>query len=333
MKAGFVGFFVLSAVTACGACGKDSSTTPQSDAAPRGTAGYVTFQRQGRIYQISATPGATPEDMTARLDALSPVDEPRDQWINLSPDGEFLVIDSNRFAEECEGFSCMSIVTATLTEGEVVRVGGTPVRPDARAAVASNGSAIVYPSREGPHELDLWRIERDGDSWKAPVLLTEDSPHAFHEQPTISNNGDTVVFDCGPQQYHGAGSCVCEVGTDGEGFREVACPDDAPPGTTAGQSVHQADYAPDGSIVFEADWMGERVWRVPAGGGDAEPIGEFNNDNSPCVLPDGRIASLWLNRPGGGGAHELKAMSADGAEFEMLVQDLDLDDTGLGCGR
>jgi hypothetical protein len=58
----------------------------------------------------------------------------------------------------------------------------------------------------------------------------------------------------------------------------------------------------------------------------------FTNDNSPCVLPDGSIASLWLNRPGGTGVHELKVMKPDGSSFFMLVINQDVADIGLGCG-
>ena len=58
----------------------------------------------------------------------------------------------------------------------------------------------------------------------------------------------------------------------------------------------------------------------------------YNNDNSPCVLPDGRIVSLWLDRPDGPSVHELKVMSADGASFEMILPDVDVLDIGLGCG-
>jgi len=59
----------------------------------------------------------------------------------------------------------------------------------------------------------------------------------------------------------------------------------------------------------------------------------YSNDNSPCVLPDGRIVSLWLNRPGGQGFHELKVMAADGSGGVVLLPDVDVFDVGLGCGE
>jgi hypothetical protein len=59
----------------------------------------------------------------------------------------------------------------------------------------------------------------------------------------------------------------------------------------------------------------------------------FNNDNDPCVLPDGRIASLWLERPGGGGRHEIKVMSADGRQYLMALTGADVADIGIGCSK
>jgi hypothetical protein len=97
--------------------------------------------------------------------------------------------------------------------------------------------------------------------------------------------------------------------------------------------LHSPDYSPDGGIVFEADWNGEKIWRLPPG--SASPVlitDRFSNDNSPSVLPDGRIVSLWLNRPEGLGYHEIKVMNADGSGYYMAYVDVDVADIGIGCG-
>ena len=110
-------------------------------------------------------------------------------------------------------------------------------------------------------------------------------------------------------------------------------PDDAPPGLAPGGALHHPAYAPEGSIVFEGDWDGERIWRLPADGGPPQRVGDFGNDNSPCVLPDGRVVSLWLNRPENpSGVHEIKLMAPDGSEYEMLLEAVDVLDAGLSCG-
>lgn len=76
------------------------------------------------------------------------------------------------------------------------------------------------------------------------------------------------------------------------------------------------------------------IWCLPLAA--AEPVkvnADFDNDNSPCVLPDGRIVSLWLLRPGGSGFHEIKIMGPDGGSHIMVLTDVDVFDTGLGCGE
>lgn len=58
-------------------------------------------------------------------------------------------------------------------------------------------------------------------------------------------------------------------------------------------ALHHAAYAPDGSIVFEADWAGEQIRRLAAGAAVPTQVSPLVvNDNSPYVLTDGRIASL-----------------------------------------
>ena len=88
-----------------------------------------------------------------------------------------------------------------------------------------------------------------------------------------------------------------------------------------------------GSIVFEADWSKERIWRLPAGDTEPVPGGDFGNDNSPCVWLDGRIVSLWLDRQDNANSlHEIKVMSPDGGTFMMLSIKKDVLDSGIGCG-
>ena len=131
-----------------------------------------------------------------------------------------------------------------------------------------------------------------------------------------------------------SGRLVIIANSDGSDFRVALTPQDAPAGYAPVGALHHADFAPDGSLVFEADWGdSERIWRLPVGA--AQPVlisTGFNNDNSPCVLPDGRVISLWLDRPEGQGVHELKLMAADGSDFSVLLPDVDVFDLGLGCG-
>lgn len=306
-------------------------------AIPSGSAtcagGHITYRLpDGSIYRLAAQAGAMPENVSKHLNSLSSGSE--DIWLNTSPDGKWLLLATDRFDAECIGWPCLAIVAWDLSAGAVIRANGEVIHPEGFSAVASGGNLIVFPAPGDSHTLDLWAVTRREDGWSAPALLTADSPYEFNHQPAIRADGSKVVFDCGHQPYGAEGTAICEVNTNGAGFRVVLTPADSPPGFPTTGALHHPDYAPDGSIVFEADWAGEQIWRLPVGA--ALPVRvapQFGNDNSPCVLPDGRIVSLWLNRPGNPeGFHEIKVMASDGSSYIMVLIGVDVADIGIGCG-
>lgn len=294
----------------------------------------MTFSRDGRVYRVQASEGAEPEDVSAALDALAPSAE-NDGFLNVSPAGDWLLLHTDRFDPACEGWPCLALVAGDLSAAEPVRAGAEAVHPEGMAAVASGGNRIVFAGTIGPHAIDLFVIERSGDAWTAPALLTADSAHDYNAYPAISDDGASVVFDCGPTQYGMEGTNVCRVGTDGNGLQEVALTTDAPAGLPNAVAVHHPDFAPDGSIVYEGNYDGEQIWRR---NGADEPVrvpgpAEGSTDNSPCVLPDGRVVTVTYAAPiagGGQGEHELKII--DGDQSFMLVRGGDILDEGIGCG-
>ena len=165
------------------------------------------------------------------------------------------------------------------------------------------------------------------------MLLTQGSPGAYQHDVNISNDQTKVVHVCGPSLYQVPQSSICESQIDGSGT-QVVIPYSAGPGATSESVTHHPDYAPDGSIVFEADWGGsERIWRESGGTYTLVSPSGVGDDNSPCVLPDGRIASLWLGRPGNtNNPHELKVMNADGSGAIMVITGVDIVDVGESCG-
>jgi hypothetical protein len=193
----------------------------------------------------------------------------------------------------------------------------------------------VFDAGGGPHTTDLWLVESDGaGGWSTPALLTADSPYVYHSVPSLDPNASRVACDCGAEPYGAAGTAVCEVWLDATGFAMVWSPDLAPTGTAPGGALHHPSYAPDGGLVFEGGWTGEEIWSLPAGAVEPARIRvDHNNDNSPCVLPDGRVASLWLDRPGSAGLHELELKSLDGATAEVILPGEDVLDAVVGCGR
>ena len=309
--------------------------------------GHVVYMQHeatghGHAHRVEGRAGAAPEDLSVALDRLT---TGTDDFVNVSPDAAWLVLGTSRLG--CGDDTCVALVSADLCAAQVVVAGGAIVHPDGTAAVgtrADGSVVVVYPAKEGPHARDLFAVHKTLETWGAPVLLTGASPHAWNQQPALSDDGTKVLFDCGADPGQGDGMELCEVHTDGTGFRSVLTPRQGP-SQNPQNHLHAPDYEPGGGVVFEGTWtsgLDEQVWRVPAGitaprlvdptkGTDG--LYRFNNDNTPCALPDGRIVSLWLGRAGGGGHHELKLMDASGANSVMLVANIDVADVGTGCSR
>ena len=289
-------------------------------------AGVITYTLpEGDVFRIAAQEGAQPENISAALDALAPGED--DEWLNVSPDGAWLLLSTDRFDPACAGWACLALLPADLSTVDPVLVADIgPIHSQGFSAVASSGALIVYPAQDGPHPLDLWALVRVDGAWQPPLLLTGDSPFGYHTYPAIAADGSRVVFDCGDEPYSNSVTTICTVNSDGSGFTTLL---DVVPGQS---SRHHPDFAPDGSIVYEDDDGGELIWRL-VDGGRAVVSADTNNDNSPCVLPDGRIVSLWLGHPDNPpGFHEIKMMGPDGSDYFMLLTGIDVLDGGIGCG-
>ena len=305
--------------------------------APIVETGHVTYTFEDQVYRIKAEPGAIPENISQKLDNLSPLPQGgSDENLNISPDGNWLALITERFDPDCAGWACLALVANDVSSGEVVRINGEVIHSGGgMPVIASGGNLIIYHSREGTHTINLWAVRRDTSAspWDTPVELTKSSNYAYNEWPAINDDGSKILFNCTDEPYSNDTN-ICEVGTDAKNFHVLVRPGDSPAVLPDVADLHSPDYAPDGSIVFEADWDGENIWRLAAGANQPIKItDDFNNDNSPCVLPDGSIASLWLNRPGGSDYHELKVMRPDGSSYFMLITGQDIDDIGLGCGH
>ncbi len=316
-----------------GPAGTPEPGSPTDDAGVLEGTGWIVFEATDEagvrhLYRIQAAAGATPEDLTPALDAIG--GGSMDESISISPDGEWLAVGAGRFDPQCEGWPCSSVVRADLASGEVVLIDDQAIHPEGWAVVLSGGDRVVYPLSGGPHALDLWAITRDGSAWSKPVLLTGDSPYAFNHTGAPSADGSRVVFDCGDEPYAGAGTAICEVGIDGGGLRVVATPSDGPPGSAADGALHHPDYEPDGGIVFQAAWDGA-LWRVPPGDDTPERVGPVVvGDSAPCVMADGRIASIWYGRPGSDGTPDIKLMTPDGSAYALLLTGVPVED--ITCG-
>jgi hypothetical protein len=272
-----------------------------------------------------------------------------DQWMGISRDGAYVAYVTTRF--DCQNYSCLAIANGDGTNGALVEpTPGTEILAQGAPAISPGGTVIVYPTGELPdggatlHPLDLFAVKKTATGWTAPVLLTADMTtlnpaNVYAHDVSISYDGTEVVFDCGISNDQEGPQDTCTAKTDGSGMSilisHLAGPDDGGAAANATAYTHHPDYAPDGTIVFEADWNGgdEQIWRFTPPS-TYTVVGSFDDDNTPCVLPDGRIASLWLDRPANvNGVHELKIMNADGSNPIMAVENIDVVDVGESCSR
>jgi len=239
-------------------------------------------------------------------------------------------------------------VSPDLCSAQVIAVKGVPITPEGTSAISSDGNVVVFPGIGGPHPRDMFSVRRTSGVWGAPILLSKDSPHEYHQQPYLSQDGTKVTMDCGPTAGSDSGTAICEAATDGSSFKTTIDADLVPPGSPPhdpANLLQESAYEPAGGIVFEGSYdHAEQIWRLPAGAAfpalvNAEKNEDgylYTNDNGPCALPDGRIVSLWLGRPGSGAGtsesgHELKLMNADGTNVEMLLIEHNVDDIGIFC--
>ena len=295
----------------------------------RDPGGFVTYMVEDTIFRVEAVQGARPVNVSKRLAVLS---KGKDEAPAVSKNGDWMTVVTSRFG--CGEQGCLTVVPRDLSKGEKVLVGRDPIFPSGRGAISNDGKTIVFVWNEGPHSLDLFMTKRAGKSWSKPVLVTGKSPFKHNTLPAMNPAGTHVVFNCGDAPYAEAGTNICKVATNGTGFKRLLAPTDDPlrPGDET-RALHHADFGPDGSVVFEADWGGEHVWILRPGRDKPEMFGPgFDNDNSPCVLPSGHVASLWLGDPEGNGLHELKVMDAGGGDALLLTPlDLDVTDVGISC--
>ncbi len=304
----------------------DTVTAPVGSEAPVGAEGTIVLRLEDGFYRLPADGSGDPTSLSAALDDISPGD---DGWIASSRNGEWLIMDTERFG--CEDWACLVVARSDLTETRVVQAADDLVHTQDWGAISDDGTLIIFTTDEGPNDLDQAVLHATGDGWSAPEMITGSSPYAFNERGRITPDGTTVVFDCGPSQYGQEGTGVCQISLGGGEIERLVAPEDGTDATSS-NAARGGDIAPDGSLIFEADWGGtERLWQRLSDGTTTIHSG-FDNDNSPCVLPDGSLASLWLAREGNtNGVHELKIHAADASTYEVLLPNVDVVDGSIHC--
>ena len=293
--------------------------------------GVVTYRLTGGdVYRLAVRGDARrtgPTDISAALDRLSP--HALDEWLNVSPGGRWMLTSTERFG--CQGYACLARVSGSLRAGGAIRAEGAALHSDGFGAISSDGTLVVYPQGGGVHTRDLWVTRKRGAGWTRPRDITAASASDHNTQPALSASGRRVLFDCGAGLAGDPGTAICSVSTSGGRVSVLMSPFGGPGGRVSNE-VHHAAFSPGGGIVFEADWRGEQVWRLPRGARHPIRVSRVHDDNSPCVLGDGRIVSLYLDRPGNrNGVHEIRVARASGTNGREILTGVDVADIGIGC--
>jgi hypothetical protein len=241
-----------------------------------------------------------------QLDAIAPYTGSDHVPITVSYDGNWYAFTSTRFDNENGGWSDLVIVKSDYTEYEVIKLNGNLIHSTGRAMIFNNGNSIVFVSEDlGNHSKDVFVIHKNGNTWGDTVNLTQNSSYNYNYFPTISPDGTKVLFDASPSSY--PSMAIGKVNIDGT---DLSFP------IVAGQNeeAHSGSYNPNGAIVYEGS-NDESIWKLVQG--TTTPVritADQSNDNTPFVLPDGRIVSLKLPNS----THQIKIMNANGTDNHML---------------
>ncbi len=298
-----------------------NATSPNPNPTHSTETQYISHMLDGHARVIEAKVSGAVTDIS---DHLLTLDSGEESWINISPNGEWLLMESSRLNSECSGWACLIYGKRDLSEFKVIMSSsGAVMHPEGFSAIANGGDVIVAHMIEDERN-DIFVSKKTGTDWSTPQSISSTSPSDNNRNPAISANGEEVLFSCGEN--------ICMVDIDGSNLKTVIKLSDKPVGSWS--QIKSADFDINGDIVFEAEDDSERIWRYNRSSLEVSVINASQtNDNSPCVLSDGNIASLWLNRPNNSsGGHELKIMNATGSNYSMIIEDKDISDFGIGCG-
>lgn len=314
----------LALLVLCTAC-----PSPNPNPQPNPSTGVITYTYQNNVYRVSAQASATPENVSALITSGTRKPERR---LNISPNGTWLVLETQNLDAGCDGNYCLAVApSSNPASATVIRAPNLIQDSQGFPAISSDGNLVVYTASGGTHNFDLWAIRKIGSTWAAPVQITQTSTQNYNDQPALSSDGSKVLFDCGAVAFGEGNTSICEIGTNGTGFRVVVSPSNAPSSITNKGPTHHADYLPDGSVAFDVAWDADAVWKIL--GSTVSKVSQVNNNVAPCGLSNGKIASLWLERSGNtNGYHELALMDNNGANIQAIVQGIDIEDIGIGCG-
>ncbi|MCX6187860.1 MAG: hypothetical protein NTU43_12875, partial [Bacteroidetes bacterium] len=290
------------------------------------------------LWSVLDVQGASPVELTPLINAHAIQSGNNFGPINVSPDGKWYTFVSERFEADCSsltGGNCLTVADFNFAHITSIRDGnGNVIHSTGVTSIFDGGNAIVY-SDEGTHTLDVFIIRKISSSWTIPKMISGNSTYAYNINPRFSSDGKKVIFQGQSTAY--TGESIMIVDSNGANLFEKINRNAKVDGSMGNPEVHMPSFAPDGSIIFEAQWgpgTPERVWHYSnLSTLLVMPDSTDLNDNSPVALPNGKVASLQLPNS----THDLKVENVDGSGKFFLTGlstsfHQDVFDIGLGAG-
>lgn len=249
--------------------------------------------------------------ISQELNDIAPLNGDDDGVITISSDGEWYAFSSERFDSQGEGWSVLTVVKTDMSSYEVIKESnGNAIHNDGLAFAFNSGNSIVFVTGDGNHISDVFVMNKTGDQWSSPINISASSGYDYNYNPSVSSDGKKILFDASPTSY--PSTAICEVNSDGTNLSTPI----SIANISNGLSTHSGSYDPFGDIVFEGDDGSERIWKFDQLNNNSSVINtDFNNDNSPFTLSDGRIISLTFPTSG----HQIKIMDLDGSNDIILT--------------
>ena len=250
----------------------------------------------------------------------------QESWINLSPNGEWILLDSTRLDSSCEDWACLIYGKRDASDFKTIKLtDGSVIHPENFSAISNDAKfVVVHLSQDDGNDLFV-STQDDNNTWSELKALTASSPSTDNKNPSISADGTEVLFDCGEN--------ICLVNSDGTNLKTLIRLDDKP--NNSWESITNADFDTYGNIVFQGTFVATWPWRYNRKTSEITLINnKNNNDNFPCVLSNGDIATLWFDRAeNNSGNAELKIMNATGtSQVIAITGDNEIFNAPLGCG-
>ena len=285
------------------------------------------------FWSVLAVPGAKPLNLTTLIDAKATQSGRNDGPINVSHNGKWYSFVSEQFDADCGGWGCLTVADSNFnTIVSIKDMSGTVFHNERIAMVSDDGKAIVFATDNGPHSRDVFIIHKTNSGWTTPKVLSSGSTLAYNINPRFSFDHSKVVFQASSQEF--PGEVIYIIDTNGNNLTNKINISAIVNGINGCSEVHMPAFAPDGSIYFEGHWSGERLWHYANAASTPVLVdGTDGNDNSPVILPDGRIASLQLPNA----THDLKIENANGTGKFFLTGSsstfpFEVYDNGMGAG-